>query len=634
MKCALIFSLDRFLSIRSVLRANLEAMAQERQKGVREENTSETLSDRELFADEVHEPEPKLDLSAFVDRQQLSEYEAFAGDEDFYRLLADSTQDTTVQQPGGTHNLLSRAVTWHRRLSTLQKVLAISIVAIALILVCVSLRRPSEPAAGPAPTSLNQTGLAVPQMSASRPPASDPTQTVPEQVGKPQASLSRTQPLSLDVARNFYLQKNYEEAYVAYNRLRQALPPSEELLRDFLQLRMAMCAKEVADLEQANRLFSMVAESGSAVVRVVANYHISLLEIQRKRYLPARTRAYKTIALIKAVEFTDDWALLFECDCHFLAAECLTRHILSLSNPENDLPDDLWGKPAASPDPFGELDEAQLRSLLTSGSGHLGKGLLDPKILRLESQGGLPRWSITSHGAPIEELVAKFAGIADLDVDWAFEGTSGPGSQMDTLRQRPVSLYLPAATPEQIVLIAAGCAGLLADLEDNPGRQKVTISDPADYSSLRRQISLLSQQAISLWQKFVLTFYSDERLGNAHFVMGLLQSQIGLTTEAIAEYKLVANRFSQMSVAPFALLNSSKLKADLRDYHGAREHLKQLIEQYPDTEIYGRAYLRLADATMEAGLNAEAATLSEGPQFRIVAGIEDCFGLQSRQMFL
>lgn len=357
MKCALIFSLDRFLSIRSVLRANLEAMAQERQKGVREENTSETLSDRELFADEVHEPEPKLDLSAFVDRQQLSEYEAFAGDEDFYRLLADSTQDTTVQQPGGTHNLLSRAVTWHRRLSTLQKVLAISIVAIALILVCVSLRRPSEPAAGPAPTSLNQTGLAVPQMSASRPPASDPTQTVPEQVGKPQASLSRTQPLSLDVARNFYLQKNYEEAYVAYNRLRQALPPSEELLRDFLQLRMAMCAKEVADLEQANRLFSMVAESGSAVVRVVANYHISLLEIQRKRYLPARTRAYKTIALIKAVEFTDDWALLFECDCHFLAAECLTCHILSLSNPENDLPDDLWGKPAASPDPFGELDE-------------------------------------------------------------------------------------------------------------------------------------------------------------------------------------------------------------------------------------------------------------------------------------
>jgi tetratricopeptide (TPR) repeat protein len=64
-----------------------------------------------------------------------------------------------------------------------------------------------------------------------------------------------------------------------------------------------------------------------------------------------------------------------------------------------------------------------------------------------------------------------------------------------------------------------------------------------------------------------------------------------------------------MSLAPFALLHSSKLKASLRDYPGAREDLKQLIEQYPDVEIYGQAYLRLADATMEAGLNAEAARL-------------------------
>jgi tetratricopeptide (TPR) repeat protein len=149
----------------------------------------------------------------------------------------------------------------------------------------------------------------------------------------------------------------------------------------------------------------------------------------------------------------------------------------------------------------------------------------------------------------------------------------------------------------------------LACTEGQPGEEKVTIYDPAEYSSLHQHISLLSRQAISLWQKFVLTFYSDERLGNAHFLMGLLHSQTGLPIEAIAEYKLVANRFSQMSLAPFALLHSSKLKASLRDYPGAREDLKQLVEQYPDVEIYGQAYLRLADATMEEGLNAEAARL-------------------------
>ncbi|MHC4511520.1 MAG: tetratricopeptide repeat protein, partial [Planctomycetota bacterium] len=91
--------------------------------------------------------------------------------------------------------------------------------------------------------------------------------------------------------------------------------------------------------------------------------------------------------------------------------------------------------------------------------------------------------------------------------------------------------------------------------------------------------------------------------------MGLLHSQVGLPTEAIAEFKLVANRFSQVSLAPYALLHSSKLKTNLRDHHGAREDLRQLIEQYPDTNIYGHAYLRLADATMEAGLKAEAARL-------------------------
>jgi tetratricopeptide (TPR) repeat protein len=372
---------------------------------------------------------------------------------------------------------------------------------------------------------------------------------------------------------------------------------------------MALCAKEATDFEQASRLLVMVSQSRSPVVRIVADYNLSLLEIQRKRYLRARTRVYNTIALIKAVDFDDDWALSFECDCHFLAAECLTRHILSLGNPDAELPDDLWGNRTVSSDPFGSLSEAELRRFLNSGSDHLGKGLLDPKINRLEHQSGLPRWSVVSYGAPIEELSAKFAASAELDVHWALEGTLGPGAGEDATRQRPVSLYLPAATSQQVVLTAAGCAGLLANLEDSPNEQKVTISDPTKYTSLHQHLSFLSQHAISLWQKFVLTFYSDERLGNAHFAMGLLQSQIGLPTEAIAEYKLVANRFSQMSLAPFALLQSSKLKANLRDYHGAREDLKQLIEQYHDTEIYGQAYLRLADATMEAGLNTEAAQL-------------------------
>jgi len=607
-KYALIF-MNRF----EFLRVKLKAMAAEEQKNVLDEDSiSEVLSDGEIFTDDAHEGSLKAEIeqSDLGIQEELSEYELFAGDEDFYNLLAESSRETPVEQPVGERQWLQRLNQYkYQRFSTLQKILAVSIIAIVSMLLYILLKSPSGLVAGSASIPAGQSSQPTGRAPVSRASADGSEQVMQAQIQEPEPVLSPTQPLSLKVARNFYMQKDYDKAFAAYNELRQALPAGEELLRDFLQLKMALCAKQVADFEQASRLLSIVSQSRSPAVRIVANYHLSLLEIQRKRYLRARTRAYNTIALIKAVDFDDDWALSFECDCSFLVAECLTRHILLLSSTDTDLPGDLWGKPTVSSDPFDNLNEAELRRLLNSGSDHMGRGLLDPQIRKLEEQGGLPRFSVTSYGAPVEELLAKFAAGAELDLHWAFSGALAADSGEDAMRQRPVSLYLPAATSQQIVLTAAGCAGLLACTEGDSGRQKVTIYDPAEYSSLRQHISFLSQQAISLWQKFVLTFYSDQRLGNAHLLMGLLQSQIELPIEAIAEYKLVANRFSQMSLAPFALLHSSKLKASLRDYPGAREDLKQLVEQYPDVEIYGQAYLRLADATMEAGLNAEAAQL-------------------------
>jgi tetratricopeptide (TPR) repeat protein len=663
-------------------------MASEEQKNVPDEDiTSEAHSDGELFADEAQEgnlksdpgsqeshfapfdsaqdqqnglhTEQRQDIASSKDEasqngnphkdnkvenqadagqsdfgfsQELSEYELFAGDEDFYRLLEESSSQTTdemdpvsapprVQINGktvarqyiGQSRIVQQLKQYkYKRFSTLQKVLAVSIIIVVSMLLYVLFKSPSESVAGSdsmgtLPT--DQSERPVRQTSVSSLSVTGSERLTQPQIQGQEPVLLPTQPLSLEVARNFYMQKDYGKAFAAYDELRRALPASEELLKDFLELKMALCAKQAADFEQASRLFTKVCQSRSPAVRIVANYHLCLLEIQRKRYLRARTRAYNTLALIKAVDFDDDWVLSFECDCSFLVAECLTRHIFMLGGTDTDLPADLWGKPTASSDPFSRLNEAELRRFLNSGAEHLGRGLLDPEIRKLEQQGGLPRWSVTSYGAPVEELLAKFAANANIDIHWAVEGTLKLVSAEESVRQRPVSLYLPAATCQQVVLTAAGCAGLLASAEGPPGKEKVTIYDPDEYSSLRQHISFLSRQAVSLWQKFVLTFYSDERLANAHFLMGLLHSESEMPIEAIAEYKLVANRFSQTSLAPFALLHSSKLKASLRDYPGAREDLKQLVEQYPDVEIYGQAYLRLADATKEAGLNDEAAKL-------------------------
>ena len=570
----------------------MESMATEEQKNVLKENTSEVPSDSELFTGEVH--------------RELSEREVFVGDEDFYRLLEDSTPTAAVQSvtsPTGAWTRAQRSTRGsirHKPFSTLQKVLVTGIITIEAMLVYVLLKPLLWPVNKiPIPTAQ--------QVRPSKLPAGDSTQVVQEQIQELETLFPPAQPLSLEVARNFYLQKDYGNAYVAYNQLSQSLPETAEveLLRDFLQLKMTLCLRAAGNHDQANSLFRTLSQSHSPVVRVVANYNLSLAEVQKKQYLKARTRAYQTIAMVEAVDFDKDWAVSLQRDCHFLVAESMTRNILSLCDADTDLPSRLWSSPGEV-DPFINLNEAQLRALLNSDSKQLTEGLLSPQIQKLEHQGVPPRWSVVAYGASVEELLTRFAANADLDISWVHHKTPAEEPARNAVRKRPVSLYLPTATAQQAIEVAAGHVGLLAHLDE---KGLVKISNPADYSSLSEHVHLLIQDTISLWRKFLLTFHNDQRIPNAHFTLGLLHAQEGQLTNAISEYKLVANQFSQTSLAPYALLNSSKLKANLHDYSGAQEDLTQLVEQYPDTEFYGQACLNLADATRKAGGLNEAERL-------------------------
>ena len=513
-----------------------------------------------------------------------------------------AVQTLSVRQP-------SQELIRDSRFSRLQKAIAAAIIMVTAMMMYALLRSPERPSDASYLLSTYQEAPVVRPTPPSESLIADSPQAERESIQEAKSMLLPTQPRSIEVARSFYMQGDYRRAYATYEQLLPALPASDQFLRDYLQLEMALCAKEVGDLAEASQILSTVSHSRSPVVRIMANYHLGLLEMQRSRFLRARTRAYNAMALIKVVDFDNDWASAFESDCHFMVAESLSRRILSLSHIDVNLPGDIWGRANASVRPFDNCGGIELHRFLRSGSEEMDKALLEPIIRRIEYPNSPPQWSVNSYGAPLEELMAKFAAVADLDIHWAIQGTPELVSAEDAARQRAVTLCLPAATSRQVALIAAGCAGLLAYVEDNPDRLKVTIYDPVDYSSLEEYLSLIGQQAILLWQKFILMFYNDDRLGNAHFVMGLLQSRLGRPIEAIAEFKLVANRFSQTSLAPFALLHSSKLKSYLRDYHGARGDLKQLIEQYPDTEIYEQAYYHLADATMGAGQRAEAAQL-------------------------
>ena len=567
-------------------------------------------------------------LSGETRHEEVSEHEIIAGDEDFYKLLSDSIKE----EQGGNEQIRKRTkirIPQNIPFSWTQRILIAGIVTTAFTMGYAIIKNRMRLFHGPAATNASGMDSALQNFDAVAqefPERQEKTDIVPESLVK--------ESISLDVAQNYYLQKNYNKAWQVYKSLYDALPESEELFRDYLHLRMALCSEYNRNLEQAYSLLTLVSESRSPAVRIISNYRLALIEIQRKRYLRARARAYKALALLKSVDFDDAWEMSFECDCNYLVCQCLTQYILSLGSTGEAFPEDLWDKSVTFRDPFEGLDEAQLKRFLESGTDQLYKGLLSPKIKELDGQNIFAHWSVTCFAAPVEEFLSKFATSAGLDIQWVFEVGSDSNSEAYIVRQRPVSLHIPSASSDQVMLIAAGCAELLAQKQDVPNGVKYLIYNPANYLSLNEHIKLLSQQAISLWQKFMLTFHADPRVGNVHFAMGLLQTLADQKNDAIAEYKLVANRFSQMSLAPYALLKSSTLKTEIRDYQGARDDFKLLIEQYPDTQIYRDAYLRLADATKQAGLYAEAAQLfgraynfelSEDSKTEAALGAGNCF---------
>ncbi|MHC4759509.1 MAG: tetratricopeptide repeat protein, partial [Planctomycetota bacterium] len=374
-------------------------------------------------------------------------------------------------------------------------------------------------------------------------------------------------------------------------------------------------------IDEAIRLYSNLIQSQSPVIRIASSFQSSLLQLYNKQYLKARTHAYQVLGLLKVAEFNGKWADSLKRDSHFMAAESITKKTLALSDFDKQIPKELWLQTTIDPG-FENLSEPDLRIILKNGSDQLAAASLTPQVQKILEENDLQgngqknnldtaissQWSVISYGAPIEELMSRFASNAGLDIIWQTNEKT-PQQSKPIWSSRPVTLHLPAVTTRQFVNIAAGSVGLMGYIQDDGEKEKIVVINPALYPSLEDHLSLISGQALSLWQGYLRTFYNDERLTNAHFAIAMLQAQRNNIPKAISEYKLIANRFSDNPLAPYALLNSSTLKSDMHDYTGARKDLTQLIEQYDKSGIYIQAYLTLADATMKDQLYSEAAQL-------------------------
>jgi len=492
----------------------------------------------------------------------------------------------------------------HRPLLSLQGILLVGIICLAGILIHTVLEKiKARPVVPPAPVSAARPTL--------QPRSADvPTQNLPVEEKEPSAyespepTATQPEPLSLQVAQKYYIDGDYDNAFTAYDKLYRLLAATEQNqpVKDFLLLRMALCSRTGGNVQQADAMFRAVALSRLPILRAIARYYQSIALLDRQRYMEAAARAYQTISLIEVVDCDPKWSAAVQRQCCFLAAEALTRNLLSLQGAGGDQATELWGG-YPQIDPFVNLDEAQLKTFLNSGRETLDQALLGPQIRPARGESAAPRWSVTCDGASLEELLARFAAGARVNVRWLDGGRVPDG---EAGRKRPVYLHLARATAQQVVTTAAGSAGLLARVDE---AGNVTILDPSSYSSMAEYTKLLAEESISLWQRFLLGTEEDQRVPNGHFALALVHAARDRPDEAVAEYKLVASRYSRHALAPQALLRSGRLKVRLRDYMGAHQDFKQLISLYPDAEPSEQACLDLADVTTKAGLYDEAAGL-------------------------
>jgi len=395
---------------------------------------------------------------------------------------------------------------------------------------------------------------------------------------------------SLRLEEAAYAAGRYREALSQCDRLLAATRgnPRDELLGDFFRLRRAQCRKWLGRMEEARDSLVTVSESPSPLVRGLALLELTLLSLADRQYLTARTQAYRALAALGALAGTT----ALEDTCDFLASEALTRKVLAFYGADDLLPEaDL-----SPPDPFAsEPSERGIRSLLADGTRRFRDAATGLRAERTDpGEASIPRWSLTSVGAPLEEILHRVVGRSEVTLRWA--------SAEPPARRRAVLMAVREVSAPRVIEVACGSAGLVARLSGT----EVLVHDPRAIRSTSTLQSLLAKEAESMWRRRLLENRTASRHAWAHFALGLLHEHGGQTASAMAEFNLLAQQYTSSPLAPRAQLRSAGMRIGLRDYAGAREQLLDLLNRHPNFPDSDLVYLRLGQATLQTGLHEKA----------------------------
>lgn len=414
------------------------------------------------------------------------------------------------------------------------------------------------------------------------------------------------EPLSLHMAESLYAQMAFEGAYHIYHQLHEELlkTTEDQDYLDFLMLRMGLCAKGLGQTDTQAQLLGRAAQSDSPVIRALTRYYQCLMALREGQFLNALTWAYQALALVDAVPSEAHWLGAFRRNCRFLICQATTVQALALQDSEGQVPELLW-QMEPLPDPFQGLDNTALATFLAHGKEHYEEALLGPRIQMASGVNQGVVWQVACNGASIDEFLTRFGANANMDVNWSFDIESARETIDPTVRKRPVHMFLTEASAREIAELATGSVRLFVHV-DPQGTMNVINPDPTICPSLSFCSKQWHRHARAVWQRLIWATDQDQYVPNAHFALGLLHEAIRRPSEAIAEYRLLADRFQRSKLAPHALLRASRIKTNMRDYLGARDDLKLLVDQYPDVAFSDEAVLYLAQATQKAGLYHDA----------------------------
>ena len=471
------------------------------------------------------------------------------------------------------------------------KIILIAGIVFMILMVLVGYLYPLAKKLADAPTEVEVNEELLAQISKARSTRSSKYYQQQETDIQPETQL----PITIEFAENIFFSEDYEKAYTAYDILYNNIPEENhnELLAGFLRLRIGQCLLSDDNFDEAQNYLSAAAQCKSPIVKTFANYYLATTYLNLENWLDARAAAYRAIAAADIPDNNVNWAQSLKLNSHLIVAQVVTRYALTLYDADKYDASQMWKQLEKVEDPFLKLNEKQLSLFLTSGMEKIRPSISSPIISKnlIVNPDDLTTYNITCESAPVEGLIARFAQNSDAQISFQ----SVQGSANLNARQQNITLYMPEATVDDFVITAAGAAGLLAQIEDNV----VTIKDLGYYSSITEYAKLLSDEAVQLWRRQAFMGDNDDQRPGAHFALALLYGKNNQTAEAIAEYKLITNRFINSVFAEYSLLNSAKLKAGMHDYPGAQTDLEYLVEQYPDTETSQDGLLYLADLTMQ-----------------------------------